>query len=67
MEITLNFYRPEDKLPETDRSVLIIGASGAYWGNVGFSAKHGLFNVTGDNLKTAIYPMYWAELPEVDE
>ena len=67
MEIKLQFYRPEDKLPDTSRTVLVITAGGHYWSNVIFSAKFGLFNVSDDNTETAFDVMYWAELPEVEE
>lgn len=67
MEIKLQFYRPEDKLPEKSGNVLVIAANGHYWSDVIFSAKFGLFNVSGDDTKTAIDVMYWAELPEVDK
>lgn len=63
---TLEWYRPEDKLPDTSQKVFYISESGCSIDTVAYSARHNAFNASDNRPTTehAFKVAYWAAIPD---
>ncbi|MGN0378931.1 MAG: hypothetical protein ACI4EU_05030 [Butyrivibrio sp.] len=69
MKIELELHDARKELPTESKEYLMGVNGGGYICNIPYSAKHKLFNAHDDNdydyaLSMAIYPDWWAEIPE---
>lgn len=66
MEATTNtfirWFNSDEIVPSKDGRYLCQTAPG-YFATLPFSAKHRMFNVSGDNVETAIEVQWWAFQP----
>lgn len=70
MEPTTNtfirWFNSDEIVPSKDEHYLC-QTSPTHYATLPFSTKHQAFNVSGDNLETAIEVQWWAFLPELPQ
>ena len=70
MEATTNtfirWFNSDEIVPSKDGHYLCQTNPGRYT-TLTFSVKHQMFNVSGDNVETAIEVQWWASLPELPQ
>lgn len=68
MEITIKLHDVRDKLPDKSGDYICVDHYGRWW-QLHYSTRNRAFNSHDrDEVATyALYPDYWAELPEIKE
>jgi hypothetical protein len=62
----IRWFNPNEIVPSKDEHYLC-QISPTHYATLLFSTKHQAFNVSGDNLETAIEVQWWAFLPELPQ